>query len=908
VNAERWRQIEEIVQSALDRNGAERSVYVNSACGADVELRIEVESLLAFQTQADGVLLGAVRSAAEQVAEERSAALEGQRIGVYHVLGEIGRGGMGTVLLADRDDDQFHKQVAIKLVTRGMDTALLLDRFRHERQILARLEHPYIARLLDGGSTEQGLPYLVMEYVEGVSISSYCSDRALPLAERIKLFRRVCAAVQYAHQNLVVHRDLKPGNILVTEEGTPKLLDFGIAKLVGPREGPQEAPATALQQMMTPDYASPEQVRGEPVTTAADVYSLGAILYELVTGARPHRIKTYTPREIERAICEEAPEKPSAASTLVAPGDLDNIILMALQKEPARRYASVADFSADLERYLKGLPVKARQDTFRYRAGKFVRRNRMAVLAASALAVTLAAAVVVTVISARRAERRFRQVQRIAHAVLYDIHDAIRDLPGSTSARQVVIKTALDYLDELARDSSGDRELQRELAGAYVRIGDVKGSPETANLGDIAGALSSYSKARKLLDAILERSPGDRQAELERLKVFMQIGMVESIKAGSGAETYREGLRLAEAAVARYPGDLEFEERLADLCQLASTVQRVSGDSNSSLANANRALNLLLRLRSVRPDDREIQRKLAAVYSQVGMAEVRLGQLKPALDHYRQNAAEAEELCRLDPSNTAYRRALGMAYAHVGDVLGNPLLNNLGDTEGALEAYGKLVQAMKKLYDADPADQQAVSDYGIAVWRMATVIPAARADEKLARLMQSHEALGPAAKAHPDNFEIVTNNALVEELIGDMLAARGQGGEALSLYRQSLSAVEATIALKPEREGPRRQAVQVGRKIAEEAARSGRRGEALSILDRVLRIGAWAEQRSSTTARALAPRAYAAAGSVHSLLKDPDAAREWYGKAVSAWRALQQAPGFSAAYHKEMEAAEAALR
>ena len=287
MNAERWRQIEDIVHGALDQDVGARSAFLDSACGSDAALRREVESLLGFQTQADGLLAGAVRDAAEQVAEERSAAFEGQRIGVYRVLGEIGRGGMGTVLLADRDDDQFHKQVAIKLVTRGMDTALLLERFRHERQILARLDHPYIARLLDGGGTEQGLPYLVMEYVEGVNIATYCAEHALGLKDRIELFRKVCAAVHYAHQNLVVHRDLKPGNILVTDEGTPKLLDFGIAKLMGPREGPQATPATAVQQMMTPDYASPEQVRGEPVTTATDVYSLGAILYELVTGDPP---------------------------------------------------------------------------------------------------------------------------------------------------------------------------------------------------------------------------------------------------------------------------------------------------------------------------------------------------------------------------------------------------------------------------------------------------------------------------------------------------------------------------------------------------------------------------------------------------------------------------------------------
>ena len=307
----------------------------------------------------------------------------GSRIGAYRLVGEIGRGGMSTVYLAVRDDDQFQKQVAIKLIRRGMDTEDMLDRFRHERQILANLEHPYIARLLDGGTAPDGRPFLVMEYLQGEPLDGYCRNQGLNLRARCRLFLKICEAVSFAHRNLVVHRDLKPGNILVGADGAPKLLDFGVAKLLDAKTGSgQTATAVALRPM-TPDYASPEQFRGEAITTAADVYSLGAILYELLTEQRPHRFSSYGLRELERAICETEPVRPSECAKLSKipwrgqlRGDPDAIVAKALRKEPAQRYASVDHLAADLTRYLEGWPVQAHRGDVGYRARKFLRRNR----------------------------------------------------------------------------------------------------------------------------------------------------------------------------------------------------------------------------------------------------------------------------------------------------------------------------------------------------------------------------------------------------------------------------------------------------------------------------------------------------------------------------------------------------
>ena len=346
----------------------------------------------------------------------------------------LGHGGMGSVHLAVRDDDHYRKEVAIKLLKRGMDTDFMLHRFRQERQILANLEHPFIARLLDGGATDDGLPYFVMEYVDGSPITTYCAEHTLDLEERLRLFRLVCEAVQYAHQHLVIHRDLKPGNILITQERIPKLLDFGIAKLMDPEQATEMPTLTgAGQRMLTPDYASPEQFLGQTISTASDIYSLGAVLYELLTGQRPHRLEFDSLAGMEKAICEAEPDKPSTAVVRGSQdpprlqkqrrrqlsGDLDNIILTALRKEPQRRYTSAAELSEDLRRHLEGLPVTARDDRFTYRMGKFIRRHKLGVLAASLLVATLAGGIVSTTFQARRAERRFlaRAAARQRHAL-----------------------------------------------------------------------------------------------------------------------------------------------------------------------------------------------------------------------------------------------------------------------------------------------------------------------------------------------------------------------------------------------------------------------------------------------------------------------------------------------------------
>ncbi len=402
---EKWDQVKELFTLALERDPEERRGFLLQACGDDDALRAEIESLL---SSFDGAPTFLEDSPAACLSSSQSRAIAGRRIGAYRIVRECGHGGMGVVYLAERADDQYQKRVAIKMLKPGINKDEVLRRFRNERQALAALDHPSIVRLLDGGSTEEGLPYLIMDFVEGVRIDEYCDIHTLSIAERLQLFRTVCLAVQYAHETLVIHRDLKPGNILITKEGVARLLDFGIAKVLNPQWS-QEAPLTRTDwRPMTPEYASPEQVRGERVTNATDIYSLGVLLYELLTGHRPNRVRSDSPLEIERSVCEEEPEKPSAAvsriddkpshdggtRSVITPqmigearairpeelprrlrGDLDIIVMKAIRKEPKHRYASVEAFANDIERHLSGMPIKARKPTLLYRGGKFVRRH-----------------------------------------------------------------------------------------------------------------------------------------------------------------------------------------------------------------------------------------------------------------------------------------------------------------------------------------------------------------------------------------------------------------------------------------------------------------------------------------------------------------------------------------------------
>lgn len=634
MDSERWQRVEQLCQAALEREEGRQAEYLEEACGADEELRREVESLLAHQKQASRfmetpALDVAAQSLADSESHEFRDAFLGRRLGHYQIVQRVGSGGMGEVYRAVRADQEYSQQVAIKLVRSGLDPESVNARFRNERQILASLDHANIARLLDGGTTEEGVPYVVMEMIEGQRIDQYCSSHKLSVTDRIRLSIQVCSAVQYAHQRLIVHRDIKPGNILVTADGVPKLLDFGIAKILdaGAVAGRVEATLT-IQRVLTPGYASPEQVKGGTITTASDVYSLGVVLYELLTGCSPYRDAGKTTEEIALAVCQSDPQKPSTAvrhatgidhadptathALTVLPegspeelsrrlsGDLDNIVLMALRKEPERRYASVEQFAEDLRRHLENLPVIARKDTLGYRASKFVRRHKAGVAAAAAVAIILIAGMVLTLYEARvarqqaevaraqraRAERRFNDVRKLANS-LFDIHDAIANLPGTVAARKMIVSISLNYLDSLAGEAAGDASLQRELSDAYAGIGDIQGRAGTENLGDISGAMASYKKGAQITQALLDANP---QSEVDRKDLgalYMKMGHALAPTADhAGALDYdNKALALFEGLIREYPQNLHYHNLVSIVHLNLGQLQDFTGDFEASLAS-----------------------------------------------------------------------------------------------------------------------------------------------------------------------------------------------------------------------------------------------------------------------------------------------------------------------------------
>ncbi|MDQ3013059.1 MAG: serine/threonine-protein kinase, partial [Acidobacteriota bacterium] len=546
---ERYQRIKQIFQAAVDRPPAERPAWLEEACADDAELRREIESLLA---DADEVETKPLLDSLALPALPNLSLLEprlGQFIGPYKILRELGHGGMGTVYLAERTDG-FKQRVALKVVKRGMDSEEILSRFRHERQILASLNHSNIARLLDGGTTEDGLPYFVMEHIEGVAIDDYCRTHKLTTVERLQLFRTVCAAVHYAHQNLVVHRDIKPSNILVTaaagdQGGTVKLLDFGIAKILNPELFPETVlPTRTWERPMTPAYASPEQVRGQQITTASDVYSLGVVLYELLTGQRPYQFKGTAPHEIAQVVCETEPARPSTAVIRgptvpkQAPttaqesaaqdqaarlskqlkGDLDNIVLMALRKEAQRRYASVEQFSEDIRRHLEGRPVSAREDTLAYRADKFVRRNKAAVVAASVVIVLLLGFLVTLLVqSARvtrerdRAQRERDKAERVSSFLvnLFKVSDPSESRGNTVTAREV--------LDKGAEQIRAELQDQPDVRATLLD-----------SMGQVYGSLGLYDKAGALLEEAVRSKREIYGAEHAELAVSLHhLGAVK---------------------------------------------------------------------------------------------------------------------------------------------------------------------------------------------------------------------------------------------------------------------------------------------------------------------------------------------------------------------------------------------
>jgi non-specific serine/threonine protein kinase/serine/threonine-protein kinase len=821
---ERWLQIDEIYNFAIEIDRVGRDAFLKSACAGDEPLLRELESLLVSHDQAKTFIEQPVLAVGLQtIAEDGSASFICRRIGCYEVAKLIGAGGMGSVYLALRADDQYRKQVAIKVIKRGMDTEFILRRFRDERQILANLNHPNIAQLFDGGATEDGLPYYVMEYVEGESIDVYCDSHEMSIAERLTLFRSVCAAVHYAHQNLVVHLDIKPANILVTREGIPKLLDFGIARLLNRGSYEQTVyPTGAGPRLMTPSYGSPEQFRGETVTTASDTYSLGVLLYELLSGHRPYRLNGCSLEEASRMICHEQPRRPSTVVSIVEKsssqnteqkmlspacvsrmrhtsperlrrslaGDLDNIVLKAMHKEPSRRYGSVEQFSEDLQRHSDGRPVTAQPDSVAYRALKFVIRHKVGTAAAALILVSLVGGALATLRQAQiartergRAERRFNDVRHLANSFLFEFHDAIKDLPGATPARELVVKKALEYLDSLSRESANDVTLQRELAAAYEKVGDVQGQFAAANLGKPQEALESYKKSLAIRTEVIRANSGDLDNQRQLAKVYGKLGNIEWLTGhpAEASETARKGLAVSEALSVRDPRNSADRKLLAtSYLDYGWKLGAGNGDYPGGITSNRKAIAILEDLLRGEPGDKEAALSLPIAYSRLGTFLESMGRLPEALAAFQTSLSLREKILAGNPTGFQIRQHVAASHMTMGNVLAE--LNRPAE---ALIHQHKALTIVESLSEEDPKNMQLRQDRAGVLGNIGALLITSGDEEGAKHSLEEALDLLTSLPAAASSVVIRFTVAKDQYRMGDALAsqaAKSRNGAAAKAY------------------------------------------------------------------------------------------------------------------------------
>ena len=683
----RWRQVETLFHQTVSIDPGERSAFLDQACQGDFELRAELESLLASSDQTLSDLQDSLAAAAGDMLDGANTDLA--RIGPYRLIRTLGEGGMGTVYLGERDDDQYHRVVAIKVLRAALTRSPALQLlFRSERQILADLDHPNIARMLDGGITLHGSPYLVMEYIDGVPPDVYCRERSLGLDVRLKLFRTLCSAVDYAHRHLVIHRDIKPLNVLVTGDGASKLLDFGIARLIDPIQEGVDLEARGGERLLTPDYASPEQLLGKPISTATDVYALGNLLFELVVGEPP--FAKVAPADRARAICEEQPERPSAAClrTRNLPpaearklrGDLDSIVLKSLRKDPSERYASASQMLEDLDRYLGGYPVEAANGAAAYRMTKFVRRHRTGVALAGLVAMLIVVFVIGMAVLARRATRGEARARR-EEEFMAGIFNAAT--PEGSKGENVTARQLLDQgAKRVVADTSSDPQLQAAMAEdigqAYVALGLYdQGRPllrRALSLAEKSEGQSSQDYRNDLSSLATDYRLTGEYAQAEPL--FRRALALDEAAHGASSPAVAESLTRLGECLSLEEKDSEAEPILRRALAIGRSQPQDSADGVQGY------LALLLERKGDYPEAAELLRESAAITAKrdgaesqnylvdlhnLAGAQIDMGDLEGAAQSEREVLATRERIWGPNHPDTAYSlNNLGWIYLELG--------------------------------------------------------------------------------------------------------------------------------------------------------------------------------------------------------------------------------------------------
>jgi tetratricopeptide (TPR) repeat protein len=734
-----------------------------------------------------------------------------ERIGPWRIEAEIGRGGMGSVWRARRADGAFERTVAVKLVRAELSSDLLRRHLARERRILARLAHPAIARLLDGGTTDAGVPYLVLEHVEGERIDEWCDAGALPLAERLRLFVEVCGAVAFAHRQLVLHRDLKTANILVDAEGRVKLLDFGIAKLLEADEADGEWTALGLPRPLTPGWASPEQLRGEPLTTASDVYSLGVLLCVLTAGRPPHPVER-TSSHAEQAKRIEAAGRvrlPALAAERAAPGverqglagDLERIAAKALDPDPAARYRGVGALAADVESFLAGRPVEAHPPALAYRAAKFVRRHALAVVATSLAVLLLVASGLVSVLQgqrarreAERAARRLAEVRELAGSFLFEMETGLRDLAGSTKLREQVVTTALRYLELLSAEAADDPALLDDLARGYVSVGEIQGSPFEPNLGQPEAALASAERAIANASRRVELEPASPNG-LERLALALRLrGDLENVfgRASAAHASFEEALGSARRAADADPGNLDRRRLVAALLQRIASADQTLGHAEEAIAGFEANLAEFERLAALDPV--RFDRSLLVANALLGQALQSAGRGADGIARHRRALEIAERRLAAAPDHPEARTD----WTAVADRTILALLEQGEVSEGRALAERSLA-LRRRILDADRGNVEATFDLATgAHWAGMAAVEGDDLDAAAVAFAESVRLLEPLTGRGSDNVFHLQALVSTRGQWADVERKRGRRAEAHALFAAGRRDLDRLIALAPE--------------------------------------------------------------------------------------------------------------
>lgn len=804
---EQYKQLKDLFNKAIDLPAADRIFFIDSS-PIETEMRRELEQMLSSIENGDESM---ETPAIEHLLKDHVPT----SIGSYRILGEIGVGGMGTVYEAIRESEDFTQRAALKVIRNGMSNMILLRRFRAEQKILASLEHPNIARFLDGGTTTDGDPYYAMEFVEGLSVVEHCRSNALSEKAIIELFRRICSAVSYAHSQLIVHRDIKPSNIMVNLAGDPKLLDFGIAKLL---ETDNSGGGTETQfGMLTPQYASPEQIRGEKVTTISDVYSLGMILHELLTGKLPYITSDKTLAQIIEIV--SVGNRSSAAlttqgrnrSTIFPSTDIQQIVNKALQKDPSRRYASVESLSDDLGRYLSGRPILARPDSVGYRFRKFIQRNRVAAAISLIAFVSLLGGTAATYWQSQKAEKqrilaekRFAEVRNIANNVVFKYHDEIAKLDGSTAVRQMLVSDALTYLDTIAADSSDDIGLQRELGLAYLKLGDVQGKLYSANIGDTSSAHSSYLKAVSLLGSVVAADPENMDSKEALLRSYDSLlSFLHRVEhtGETREELLTKASQLMEKMSAEAPDNLEVITQRANLYirigDFYGHITRRDG-LEKKFAIHSMALPLVEKLERSGSRDPEVLRTVARVYQRIGTDLMWLGEYSEnnhepgAGDLFRKAIPYHDKMIEYigliensEPGNPDVRRIKFAAYASIADSL-----TFAGDTDRSLEYAKRALELARQNKAADRNNREAEQDIANGFAQFGRIYQ---------RMGDQPKALEQFRSAYDILLSIIErdpNNSLIFSRISDVCTLMSSAYEKMGQPEKSYACREKTKQLR----------------------------------------------------------------------------------------------------------------